>query len=68
MLFNTPKNGDALMGRELGGYPISKEQLLAFGEPFGTLSRSEVLAYENAAAKARGLKRGRFGGGEPPRC
>jgi hypothetical protein len=43
-LSNNPKDGDYLKGQELGGYTISKEQLAAFGHPFRTFSRREVLA------------------------
>lgn len=43
-IYNNPKDGDALLAQELGGYQISNDELRLFPESYRTLTTTEVLA------------------------
>jgi hypothetical protein len=49
--YNNPKDGDALIGQELGGYPISAKDLARFGRSYRTFKRSQVFAHEPKETK-----------------
>lgn len=43
--YKNPKDGDALLMQELGGFKIAEDALRAFGRPYRTLIRDQVIAH-----------------------